>query len=90
MSNKESWYAWDPSDGDRDGAREYNRQRGGAFSAQDAAELHAEYEYNNSAGDIGTGFEVHVAEVSENGTEVVFKFKITVEFEPTFFATELD
>lgn len=88
MSNKGPWFAWDSDDSDRDGGRSYTRKD--AFDAQDAARLHAEYEYRNSAGEIGTGFEVHVAEVSENGIEVVFKFEITVEFEPTFSATKLD
>lgn len=86
------WLAWDPSDSDRDGAVEYKRpiREPDAdrleLEAEEIASHYAEVLYDDSAGEVGTNFEISVIAIHEDGTESPFRLAVVVDFEPTFTA----
>ena len=74
------FFCWEDGEGEASGAL---MER--CLDADDAATSYAKRVYDDSAGECGQGFEVHVRE--DGGAEVKV-FKIEVDYDPTFTAWE--
>lgn len=77
--NTQVFLCWDESNTDEDGAEVYE-----AHDAETAAEMCAEDEWENSAGECGNGVEVHVR-CPDGSLEI---YDVTIEFSPTFSASK--
>jgi hypothetical protein len=75
----------DSSEGDQDEAVSYTYVDDGIYSPDEAAELHAKNEYDNSAGEYGS-MHFHVLTFLD-GVQISFdEYKIVIDYDPVFSA----
>jgi hypothetical protein len=76
---------WDPSEVDQDLAEKFTYVDDGIYSPDEAAELHAKNEYDNSGGEYGS-MHFHVLTFLDNVQISFDEYKIVIDYDPIFSA----